>query len=54
LGNDSKPYFFRSCRYNEEKDAIAFEIEKDTFGRDIEGALDNLDVLKSTPNKDER
>ncbi|KAH8548925.1 WD40-repeat-containing domain protein [Umbelopsis sp. PMI_123] len=41
-------------RYNEEKDAIAFEIEKDTFGRDIERALDNLDVLKSTPNKDER
>ncbi|KAI8575358.1 hypothetical protein K450DRAFT_262214 [Umbelopsis ramanniana AG] len=41
-------------RYDIEKDPMAFDIEKDVFGREIGKALENLDLLKSTPNPDER
>lgn len=41
-------------RYDAEKDPIAFDVEKAAFGREIGSALSNLDVLKSTSDKDER
>ncbi|KAI9280246.1 WD40-repeat-containing domain protein [Umbelopsis sp. AD052] len=41
-------------RYDVEKDPIAFDIEKDVFGREMDRALENLELLKSTPNPDER
>jgi hypothetical protein len=45
---------FSFSRYDAEKDPIAFDVEKDAFGREIGSALNDLDVLKSTSNQDER
>jgi len=46
--------FFSSSRYDAEKDPVAFDVEKDAFGREIGSALSKLDILKSTSDQDER